>query len=113
MDRVNEYNAIMRGLLYRLADRYGLAETSDVETIVITDDKHGQYMLFDVGWQGHERIERPWIHVHIKNGKFWIEEDWTEESIVSYLLEAGVPHTDIVLAFNPPDMRQYTDFAVA
>jgi hypothetical protein len=29
------------------------------------------------------------------------------------LLEAGVPKEDIVLAFHEPEMRQYTEFAVA
>ena len=42
-----------------------------------------------------------------------IEEDWTEEGIATDLLEAGVPHEDIVLAFHPPEKRPLTDFAVA
>ena len=53
------------------------------------------------------------MYVRLKKGKFWIEDDWTEDGIVAYLKEAGVPNEDIVLAFNPPDMRQYTEFAVA
>jgi hypothetical protein len=28
------------------------------------------------------------------------------------LLAAGVPKSDIVLAFHPPEIRQHTDFAV-
>ncbi len=42
-----------------------------------------------------------------------IEEDWTEGGIATDLLEAGVPKEDIVLAFHPPKMRPYTEFAVA
>jgi hypothetical protein len=45
--------------------------------------------------------------------KFWIEEDWTEEGVATELLEAGVPSSDIVLAFHEPAMRQHTEFAVA
>ena len=39
-------------------------------------------------------------------------EDWTEENFAEQLLAVGIPNNDIVLAFNPPDIRQYTEFAV-
>ena len=35
----------------------------------------------------------------------------TEEGIATDLLEAGVPKEDIVLAFQPPDVRRFTEFA--
>ena len=53
------------------------------------------------------------VYVRIRDGKFWIEEDWTEEGIATELVRAGVPKEDIVLAFHDPKTRQYTDFAVA
>jgi hypothetical protein len=53
------------------------------------------------------------VYVRLRDGKFWVEEDWTEEGIATALLTAGVPKEDIVLAFHEPKMRQYTDFAVA
>jgi hypothetical protein len=37
----------------------------------------------------------------------------TEDGIATDLLEAGVPKEDIVLAFHAPEMRPYTEFAVA
>jgi len=53
------------------------------------------------------------VCVRIRDGKFWIEEDWTEDGIATDLVRAGVPKEDIVLAFHEPEMRQYTDFAAA
>ena len=53
------------------------------------------------------------VYVRIRDGKFWIEEDWTEDGIATDLVRAGVPKEDIVLAFHEPKLRQYTDFAVA
>lgn len=50
--------------------------------------------------------------MRIRNGQFWIEEDWTEEGIATDLVRAGVPKEDIVLTFHEPKMRQYTDFAI-
>lgn len=38
---------------------------------------------------------------------------WTEEGIANELLRKGVPKEDIVLAFHPPDVRKYTEFATA
>jgi hypothetical protein len=40
-----------------------------------------------------------------RNGKFWIEEGWTEDGIATELAQAGVPKEDIVLAFHKPDWR--------
>ena len=49
----------------------------------------------------------------LKDGKIWLEEDWTEQGIATELLKAGVPKEAIVLAFQPPEMRQLSEFAVA
>ncbi len=51
------------------------------------------------------------VYVRLLNGKFWIEEDWTENGIATDLVRAGVDKEDIVLAFHEPKMRQYTDYA--
>ena len=52
------------------------------------------------------------VHLEIINGKIWIQRDGTEDGIAADLLAAGVPKSDIVLAFHPPEIRQHTDFAV-
>jgi hypothetical protein len=53
------------------------------------------------------------IHVDIINGKIWIQRDGTEYGIANELVNAGIPKNQIVLAFQPADIRQYTEFAVA
>jgi hypothetical protein len=71
------------------------------------------YFLFNLGWSADRRIKNFTVYVRIKDGKFWIEHDLTEDGIATELLEAGVPKEDIVLAFHAPEMRQYTEFAAA
>lgn len=66
-----------------------------------------------MGWKLDERIKSTTIHVRIQNQKIWIEEDWTEDGVVTDWLEAGVPNGNIVLAFHPPHLRKYTEFAIA
>jgi hypothetical protein len=53
------------------------------------------------------------FYLRLTNGKIWIEEDWTKEGIAHELVLEGVPHEDIVLAFDPPFVRHLTEFATA
>lgn len=52
------------------------------------------------------------IDLEIINGKIWIQRDGTEDGIAADLLAAGVPKSNLILAFHPPEIRQHTDFAV-
>ena len=53
------------------------------------------------------------VLLRIVNGKIWVEEDRTMVGFVGELLMAGIPHDAILLAFQPPQMRHHTQFAVA
>ena len=94
-------------------DWYRRADGPGVDIDIIADDANGEYLLMRVGWEGETRIRRPVFYLRIRNEKIWIEEDWTQESVASELMRAGVPNGDIVLAFNPPSVRHLTEFAVA
>jgi hypothetical protein len=83
------------------------------ETEVVFDEERDHYMLITVGWAGQHRIRGTTVYVRLRNGKFWIEEDWLEQGIATDLLQAGIPKENIVLAFQPPEMRPLTEFAVA
>jgi len=78
------------------------------------DDQHQEYLLRKIGWTDtEERIWHALLHVSIYNGKIWIEEDWTEDGIATYFLEHGISPQELVLGFQPPEMREYTEFAAA
>jgi hypothetical protein len=53
------------------------------------------------------------LHLDIKDGKIWIQQDGTEVGIANQLVELGVPKRDIVLAFHEPAVRQFTEFGKA
>ena len=86
---------------------------SELETLLISDDEKLHYILMNLGWQKGDRVVGMTVYVRIVDGKFWVEEDWTERGIAVELMAAGIPKDDIVLAFHEPQMRPYTDFAVA
>lgn len=111
MDKLEVYRNHIETLLYEYSNykpRYG-----DVEVQLIFDRERDHYQLMNVGWDGNERIRGAVLHLDIKNGKIWIQHDGTERGIAGDLLELGVPSEDIVLAFQAPARRKYTDFAVS
>lgn len=112
MDKLAEY----RQLIMKIIEKHAkLTHTSqaDVESQTVFDKAQDRYMLFRVGWHDHKRINTPFLYVQFKNGKIWIEEDWTEDGIAGELLAAHVPREDIVLGFRHPNIRSYTEFAMA
>ena len=113
MDKIEHYQQLTKQYLTDFAKLMDSQPVPNLETTLLFDDEHGQYLLLKVGWTNQYRSRHTVLHVAIKNGKIWIEEDWTEEGIASYFLEQGVPHTDIVLGFQPPELRSLTKFAVA
>jgi len=78
----------------------------------IFDRERDHYQLVYVGWQGARRVYGVVLHVDIIDGKIWVQQDGTEAGIANQLVELGVPKQDIVLGFDPPMMRDLTDFAV-
>lgn len=113
MDRINQYRQVIHALLEDYRSWYEDATDTGVDLQIVSDDEHGQYMVTSVGWRGETRVSRPLFYLRLKNGKIWIEEDWTKHSIAGELVHFGVPHSDIVLAFNPPEVRHLTEFAVS
>jgi hypothetical protein len=85
----------------------------DIEVELILDDACDHYELSYIGWDGYRRIHGSVLHVDIRDGKIWVQHDGTEEGIANRLMEVGIPPEQIVLAFQHPNKRKYTPFAVA
>jgi hypothetical protein len=113
MDKLTEYPQLIKRILNDHVELCNRTPDVDIETFLVIDELNGHYIWMNLGWSKGERITGMTVYVRIRNGKFWIEEDWTEDGIATELVHAGVPKEDIILAFHEPKMRQYTDFAVA
>jgi len=83
----------------------------DIELRAIADQD--SYLLISFGWNGERRVHSVILHLRIVDDKFWLERDETEEGITQDLLDRGIPHQDIVLAFYHPEDRKLTEFAIA
>ena len=113
MDQVRDYCTLIREGLDSYVTLSTKYPTPDYQVIRVYDDEHQRYIIQKLGWKESKRIEQTMLHVALRDGKIWIEEDWTEDGIATFFLEHGVPRNDIVLGFQPPNMRPYTEFAVA
>ena len=69
------------------------------------------YLLMLVGRDGTRRVHGCLIHLDIIDDKIWIQRDGTEDGVADDLLNAGISKNQIVLGFQPPDIRPYTEFA--
>jgi hypothetical protein len=114
MDQLTRYRQLLKSLLQEYARLYSLKPKPNVETLLICDTDSDNYLLMLLGWTGDEdRVRRTILHVRIRDGKFWIEEDATEHGIATDLMRAKVSNLDVVLVFQPPSLRPHTEFAVA
>lgn len=84
----------------------------EVEAKTIFAREQDRYQLIYIGWRNERRIFGPVLHFEIENEKIWIQWNGTEEDVAVELMKMGVLKEDIVLGFQPPYMRQYTEYAV-
>lgn len=110
MDTLTQYRQHLKDLLQ---ERAQLVWDQNIQAQTLFDVEHDHYQLIYVGWRNSERIYVVILHADIINNKIWIQQDGTEVGLANQLVELGVPKSDIVLAFDPPNFRKYTDFAIA
>ena len=110
MDSLDDYRHIIHSILTDYAAipiANGL-----IDCYTVFDTKQDHYQVMNVGWDGHRRVYGCVLHLDIKGGKVWIEQNMTEMKVAQELVKKGVSKEDIVLGFQAPEMRQYTDYAV-
>jgi XisI protein len=116
MDKVKNYKKIIRTLVEEIVALSAPTENG-IENQLITDDEHGHYLYFGVGWeeQGDNWFYASFIHIDIKeDGKVWLQHDGTDLRIAQQLVERGIAKSDVVIGFQKPTVRKYMEgYAVA
>ena len=85
--------------------------TKDVQYEFVFDTANNQYQVYMQGWRGNQRLYGTLIHIAIRNGLIWLEENNTEIEVADQFLSFGVPKDKIVLSFHPPAHRSAEGFA--
>ncbi|HMQ50216.1 MAG TPA: XisI protein [Saprospiraceae bacterium] len=107
-----KHKNIVREIIQEIAAMTPSDDTT--ETQLIMDDERGHYILFSVGWQGDLREYLPFVHIDVKpDAKVWLQHDGTDLRIAMWMVELGIPKSQIVLAFQHPHRRLLIeDFAI-
>ena len=112
MDKLDLYRQLIQELLTARAKLRSPKDPIQSQTVFDREGDH--YQLVNLGWKNNNtRIYGCAIHVDIIDGKIWVKHDGTEDAIADKLAEKGVSTQDIVLAYHPPNLRKYTEFATS
>ncbi len=107
MENVEKYSQLVQQLL-----QSWVIPAADDHFISDTVHRHFQILRTNYDFQ-EPYFFRVRIHVFIReDGKICILENNTDIEIGDYLLENGVPKSDILPAFIPQDMRQLAGYAL-
>jgi hypothetical protein len=83
-----------------------------LEAKTVFDRESKRFLKLTVGWDGSRQVHGVVVDVELRDGKFWLHRDGTEDGIATDLEQAGIPKNRIVLAWMPEDHRKYTEYAV-
>jgi hypothetical protein len=109
MDTLENYRNKIKTLIQTIAP----PSDDDINSQIITDTEHDHYQITQVGWKNHYRIYGCVLHIDIQNDKVWIQHNGTELDIADELVNMGIPKEHIVIGFQSPYKRKFTEFAVA
>jgi hypothetical protein len=111
MDTVETYRKIVLDTLRQyITIKYAYG---DIHNEALFDLQADRYIIMSVGWQGITRVHGCLIHIDIIQDKVWIQRDGTEGGVANELVSNGIPKDHIVLGYKEPEIRKFTDFAVA
>ncbi|MEG4226667.1 XisI protein [Microcoleus sp. N9_B2] len=111
MDKLTQYRQYVQTLMSRYAEED--VSDDEVEVQLICDTERDHYQWMNVSWEHLTRIYQTFIHIDIKDGKIWLQQNLTEQNPAEELVAMGVPREDIILGLQPPYKRPYTDYGVA
>jgi hypothetical protein len=109
MDRLEHYRQIIQQLLREYSQIRPV--NGEIEVTTAFDLAEDHYQIVHTGWEGDRRVYDCPIQVDIKGSKVWIQQDMTDLDVATELVKRGIPKGEIVLAFQSPYLRQYTEFA--
>jgi hypothetical protein len=111
MEKIAQYQQIIKDILNEYIA--SMRPNEEEEVYLVEDPTKLNYLVYHNSWKHSSRRYGCILHVRIKNEKVYIEYDGTDEGFGDVFVEAGIPKSDIVLAFHAPVKRPYTGFAVA
>ena len=113
MDKLSFHRKAVKKVLGKHKEIVNRTAKSEIENLFVFDEATDNYTWIRFGWTQNGRLESISAFVRLLNDKIYIEEDLTEKGIANDLIADGVSPKDIVLAFQQPEVRQFTEFALS
>lgn len=114
MDSLDKNRQILLKVLEDYLDRRKNNPPTGVETQGIFDTKNDHYEIKKLGWRNERRIYFTVFHFDLMpDGKIWVQANASDYDIIGDIEAAGVPKSEIVLAFHAPSIRPYSGYAAA
>lgn len=111
MDKLTKYRQHIKDLLSQYSSLE--KQNENRESQLIFDEKQDHYLWVKLGWNDYKRIYYSVIHLDIKDGKIWLQQNATDLNPAEDLIEFGVAREDIILGLQPPYKRPFTNYGVA
>jgi hypothetical protein len=99
---------IIERVLRDCVQRYA---TDDARMFTVFDNTGANFLVIEEGWLGAKRLYTTFVHVELREGSVWIQQDFTNHGIANDLVREGIPRECIVLAYKAPALRVETEFA--
>lgn len=116
MDRkISKYRKIIKEVLkeYAANELQKTYKPDDTQIRLIMDTENDHYQVLFAGWRNSKQVFSVIFHFDIINSKIWVQRNISDYDIIGDLEDKGIPKQDIVLAFHAPEMRPFTEYAVA
>ena len=108
--KITKYHKILCQYLGEYAQE---RSTSEHEYQFIVDKEHHHYQVVRIGWENGIFKCLVIFHLQIKEtGKIWLYVNRTDIEIDEELAILGIPFSEMVIAFHPPELRPHTKYAV-
>lgn len=111
MDKIAKYRKILTKHLESVTQDWSKNPSEEVKSVIDQNGYH--FLVVYYGWAEQGHIHTVPIHLEIREGKVWIQENLTEIEIDDDLVQRGIPKSDIVLGMLPPEYRVYSEYAAA
>lgn len=86
------------------ADRLSIPPISTTRYVADTDNDI--YMYLSYGWENGKWHHAVYLHLDIIDGKIWLQQNLTEDSLVDWLWGNLIPKHDFVLGDAPEEARK-------
>jgi hypothetical protein len=112
MEKLIKYKAILSDFVEELAQAPFSVQLG-LENQAITDTIHNHFQVITLGWDKDKFVFDIILHFDIKDGKVWIQQNWTDLLLDEELQKRGIERQDIVVGFLPPYAREQSGLATA